>query len=164
MIKNVQQLVLPLALSLSSVVAFASSASAEDVELTFTGTIANTCSFANQSGGTLIHNADAGSLSTRNTGGIPASVAVSCTGPATISVSSPSTTVTFGSYLVEATRQRNNGSTQVVRNRSNRTPKTVSTSQAINDRQFDVHLELFDVGRTKNGDYTATVTLTAAPN
>ena len=143
----------------------ANRALAEDIELIFTGTIANTCNFSAQSAGTLVHNPNEGTLSTRHEEGVPASVSVSCTGPATISVSGPTTEISYDNYLVEATRIRRNGNTQFVRNSSdgNRS-RTVSTRRAINNRSFNVDLELSGIDRNSNGDYTATVTLTAAPN
>ena len=73
-------------IALSGVVASAGSASAKDTNsatATFSATVANICEVSSTGQGVLTHNPAGGSLTTTQS----ASVSVSCTGPATISLS-----------------------------------------------------------------------------
>lgn len=93
----IQRFTLTSALTLGSIVAFASTAVAQSVDINFSGTVQGKCNFGTPTGGTLVTDGPPGApgapaLSSAFPGGAPGQVTVTCNQPAELVISGPTQT------------------------------------------------------------------------
>jgi len=128
--------------------------------ITFDGTVASTCTFANDAPGTVALDPNDGN--TLTSAGAPGSVELTCTGNATLDIADPTqaagpalTTPTLNS---EATFDDGSGVNTILGG-----DPAVNLAGAVTDMPITVNMTATSADPIESGNYTFNVVLTAAP-
>lgn len=141
----------------------AGSAAATTATASFSATVTNTCTVTSGSddAGKLTHNAKEGTLTTET--GNEAQVSINCTGPATIGFSQLSSGgISFETASVTAAVDGKPVAGYFEASGSQPQPKNANTTKA-EQLTADINMNFTGIDKTKNGDYTATIVVTATP-